>query len=229
MAVISKKCTKCGECKSIEDFVTCNRNKSGKASKCKSCQNALYIKKGPRPINIELQKEGQKRYRQKNIQKIRHTNALYREKNAELIREKDMVYRQKNRDRIKLWHSANKLKRSRRESQRKAADPLYKLSCNLRSRLSTVFRRMRCDKNTTTRKILGADFETVKSHIELQFKPGMSWENYGEWHIDHIVPLAKGKTQGDLIRLSHYSNLQPLWAIENLIKGSKILHHVSIS
>lgn len=229
MALTLKTCTKCGESKPIEDFVTCNRNKSGKAAKCRCCQNEYYIKKGPRPVNIELQKEGRKRYRKQNIEKIREYNASYRERNAELIREKSREYREKNRARIKMWHEANSLKKSHKASQRKITDPLFKLSCNLRSRLYTVFRRMRCDKNSTTRKILGADFEKIKSHIELQFKPGMSWENYGEWHIDHVIPLASGKTQEDLIRLSHYSNLQPLWAIENLIKGSKIIHHVSVS
>ena len=51
----------------------------------------------------------------------------------------------------------------------------------------------------------------------------MSWDNYGEWHIDHIIPLASATTEEGVLKLYHYSNLQPLWAKDNLSKGSKIL------
>jgi hypothetical protein len=50
----------------------------------------------------------------------------------------------------------------------------------------------------------------------------MSWENYGKWHVDHVIPLASAKTPEDLIKLCHYTNLQPLWAIENILKRDKL-------
>ena len=71
--------------------------------------------------------------------------------------------------------------------------------------------------------MLGADYETAFNHIESRFKDGMTWDNQGEWHIDHIVPLASATTEEELIKLCHYTNLQPLWAEDNLKKGDKIL------
>jgi len=57
--------------------------------------------------------------------------------------------------------------------------------------------------------------------LEHQFKEGMNWDNQGKWHIDHIIPLSSGNTEEEIIKLCHYTNLQPLWAIDNMKKGSK--------
>jgi 5-methylcytosine-specific restriction endonuclease McrA len=59
--------------------------------------------------------------------------------------------------------------------------------------------------------------------LEKLFKEGMTWENHGEWHIDHIIPISKAKTAEEIYKLNHYTNLQPLWKRENLCKGSKII------
>ena len=63
----------------------------------------------------------------------------------------------------------------------------------------------------------------LKEHMERQFIKGMNWENRDQWHIDHIIPLATAQCEDDVIRLNHYTNLQPLWAEDNLSKGSKII------
>lgn len=78
-------------------------------------------------------------------------------------------------------------------------------------------------KDGRTEQLLGADYKTVKKYIEGLFKDGMTWENHGEWHIDHIVPLASAKTEEEIKKLFHYTNLQPLWAEENLKKHDKML------
>jgi hypothetical protein len=65
--------------------------------------------------------------------------------------------------------------------------------------------------------------EFLKKHLEIQFIEGMSWENQGKWHIDHKIPLSSAKTEEEVYKLCHYTNLQPLWAEDNLKKGSKIL------
>ena len=59
------------------------------------------------------------------------------------------------------------------------------------------------------------------AHLSNMFLDGMSFDNYGEWHIDHIVPLVTAKTEEEVIKLNHYTNLQPLWAKDNLSKGGK--------
>jgi len=77
-------------------------------------------------------------------------------------------------------------------------------------------------KKSKTFEILGCDYETFKKHIESQFIDGMSWENRNEWHVDHIIPVSSAKDEGEMILLNHYLNLQPLWATDNLSKGSKL-------
>ena len=72
-------------------------------------------------------------------------------------------------------------------------------------------------------KLLGCSYEEVREHLSKQFTEGMSWDNYGEWHIDHIIPLASATTEEEVLKLYHYTNLQPLWAKDNLSKGCKIL------
>jgi hypothetical protein len=76
-------------------------------------------------------------------------------------------------------------------------------------------------KLSTTMKLVGCSIEQLKKHLETQFKPKMTWHNYGKWHIDHIRPcacfnLSKLEEQK---KCFHYTNLQPLWAEENLRKG----------
>jgi hypothetical protein len=81
-------------------------------------------------------------------------------------------------------------------------------------------------KNSKTTEMLGSEWLSVKIHIENKFTKGMNWSNYGEWHIDHITPLAFAKTKEEIIKLCHYTNLQPLWAIDNIKKGSKIIKEI---
>jgi hypothetical protein len=70
---------------------------------------------------------------------------------------------------------------------------------------------------------LGIDYDELKIYFESLFTEGMSWDNIGIWHIDHIIPLSTAKTEEDVIRLCHYTNLQPLWGEDNIKKGDKIL------
>ena len=119
--------------------------------------------------------------------------------------------------------NSDKIRDYKRDYARKKrqSDPLTALKDRIRCRTRDAFRRKNLKKSTKTRDMLGADWEAVKSHIESQFVEGMTWENMSEWHIDHIIPLAEASTEEELIILSHYSNLQPLWAEENLKKSSK--------
>jgi hypothetical protein len=100
-------------------------------------------------------------------------------------------------------------------------DPITALADLIRTRLSAAFRGKGWTKRSKTQVYLGASFIEVKQHLEKQFTEGMTWENRGKWHIDHIKPLIKAKTVDELITRAHYTNLQPLWAIDNLRKGCK--------
>lgn len=80
------------------------------------------------------------------------------------------------------------------------------------------------NKSKRTFDIIGLDKENFKSYIEDKFTEGMSWENYGEWHLDHIKPLCLSENEEDLIKLNHYTNLQPLWSEDNIKKNRKYVN-----
>jgi len=93
----------------------------------------------------------------------------------------------------------------------------------MRSRLSSYLKKNNITKKNKTFDIVGCSPKFLKKHLEKQFKEGMSWDNRDEWHIDHIIPLSSAETEERLYELCHYTNLQPLWAEENMKKGNKIL------
>lgn len=104
-------------------------------------------------------------------------------------------------------------------------DTLYRVSLNLRSRLRQFFKQKGFQKKSKTFEIIGCSPEFLKEHIEKQFTEGMSWDLMGKYiHIDHIVPLSSYKTEEDIYKLCHYTNLQPLWAEDNLKKSNKIMY-----
>ena len=107
---------------------------------------------------------------------------------------------------------------------RNNTDSLFKFKNKVRCLISQSFKRKRNNnwsKKTKTENILGCKFEEFKIYIEKQFTDNMNWENQGKWHLDHIKPLKLAKTEEDVIKLNHYTNFQPLWAEDNLKKGSK--------
>jgi hypothetical protein len=103
-------------------------------------------------------------------------------------------------------------------------DPLFKMSRLLRCRTSLCFSKFGVLKTKHTLELLGESYDFIMKYIESKFKKGMSWSNYGHktWHIDHIIPLSTAKTVDELIKLCHYSNLQPMWAYDNLRKQGRI-------
>lgn len=104
--------------------------------------------------------------------------------------------------------------------QRRKVDPLFKAKHNLRKRLRSVLLKTRWNKNNTFKEYIGCSLDELKYHLEIQFTEGMSWDNYGKWEIDHIVPLASAKNE-ELFKLCHHTNLQPLWMSDNRKKHAK--------
>lgn len=111
------------------------------------------------------------------------------------------------------------------EKNRKLIDPQFKLIKTLRSRLGTAVRRQNSSKNNNTIDLLGCSVSFLKEYLQTKFKEGMTWENHGEWHIDHIRPCASFNLldEEEQKKCFHYTNLQPLWASENLSKGCKFI------
>jgi len=101
------------------------------------------------------------------------------------------------------------------------SDPIQKLKTNFRNRVRKYIDR----KRIPSQSILGCSWETFREHIESKFTIEMNWDNHGQfgWHLDHIIPLASAKTEDELYKLNHYTNLQPLWWRDNLKKSDKII------
>lgn len=147
----------------------------------------------------------------------------YYENNKERVLESNTAYNKtkKGKSYIKLWGQKNRKREAARiKSYRK--DPLKRLTHNHRTRLSHIIKAKGYRKNTKTSELIGCGWEDLKFYLESKFTKGMSWNNYGDWHVDHIVPLSSANTEKKIIELMNYQNLQPLWAFDNLSKGNKI-------
>lgn len=167
-------------------------------------------------------KSCEKDYRDKNKDK---TKANY-QKNKKIISEKQKLYRLENYNKIiereRNYDKKNRLVRNIYKQNRRNTDFLFKLICNIRNLIGISFRKNGYNKDSKTNKILGCTYEKFKQHLEKQFTEGMSWDNQGEWHLDHIYPVSLAKTEEEIIKLNHYSNFQPLWAEENIRKGNRL-------
>jgi hypothetical protein len=161
-------------------------------------------------------KKASRKQRLKNPEKHAAANKKWREINKDKHSQSSRNYYQKNKA------HANNVKRKRR-LERRHSEPLFSLAHAVRSSITKAFKNKSYKKSSKTKTILGCDWNELAKHIESQFIEGMSWENRGQWHIDHIIPLASAKTSEDVFRLNHYTNLRPLWALDNLRKGAKLL------
>lgn len=107
-------------------------------------------------------------------------------------------------------------------NKKMASDPVYAISFAVKGSIRNAIKRMGYTKRNRSYQILGCSWEFLKGYLEAKFQPGMTWENRGQWEVDHIVPISSAVTEDDVIRLNHYTNLQPLWASDNRSKGAKI-------
>ena len=158
-------------------------------------------------------------YYAKNKEKELNSNRLWRLSNLEKALNISKNYYKNNKNNFKYKKQRNEYRKTRVKT-----DPKFKLICNLRRRLNKALKSKKWRKDNTTKNILGCNADQLKQHLEQQSQPGMTWENQGSfWHIDHIIPLSSALSKEELYKLCHYTNLQPLMALDNLKKGCKIL------
>lgn len=182
---------------------------------------------------ISERKAYSKAYYKANKDRIDKHNKLYYEANKEKVLTQCKQYRLNHSDKRHEYFRVNKEKhniqaKAWREvnrdyhKKRRAEDPLYKFMHALRCHSSRAFKRIGQSKPSKTLHLLGCSWEEAKERFDSLFQPGMNWNNYGKWHVDHIIPLASATTIDEAKALNHISNLQPLWAVDNLIKGAKL-------
>ena len=165
-------------------------------------------------------KTSDKKYYESNKEKISEYYSEWREDNKERLKEYQKKWREENRDKLR------KTKRDY-ERNRKSRDPLYKLISNFRTAIYQVLKESNVEKNGHYFDILGYTPEELINHLEKQFTEGMTWDNYGEFHVDHKLPISSFniKEIGDeeFMRCWCLDNLQPMWGEENIRKSNKIL------
>jgi hypothetical protein len=240
---IVKQCTKCKEYKLLDEYHSDKSKAFGKWSKCKSCDKKYYQENKERikqyyqenkerilkyvrhfyqEENKELIKQYEKQYREENKERIKQYYQENKERIAQDKKQYNKQWREKNKERIKQYEEENKERINKYHNKRRQTDPLYKMRCNIRSRIANSMKNKGYTKSSRTYQILGCDFETFKKHIERQFTKGMNWNNHGEWHYDHIIPISTAQTEEEVIKLNHYTNFQPLWAEDNISKSNNI-------
>lgn len=173
------------------------------------------------------------KWRKENIEKARKYAREYEARNKEKRNKKSREWGRKNKDKVKLFQIEFRKNNSGYHSEytrnRCITNSLFALKLRVRGRTKKAFFNQGFKKHSKTGVMVGCSWEYLQAHIEQQFTEGMSWANRDQWHIDHIVPLASAKTEERLIELCHYTNLQPLWASENMSKGSKIILDYSLN
>ena len=209
-----KVCSKCKKEKELSLFSKQKKGKNGLHSYCKSCEKEY------RENNKEKLNEYFKEYYENNKEKHKEYCKEYRENNKEKHKEYRKEYYENNKEKIKEYRKGYLKEYTK---QRKKTDTLFKLRCTIRSLICTSIKKQGYTKQSKTCKILGCTYEEFKIHLENQFTDGMTWENQGEWHLDHIYPVSLAKDEEELIKLNHYTNFQPLWAEDNRKKSNKII------
>lgn len=194
--------------------------------KCLDCDKDLVDAKGPKKRCDVCNKEYRKLY-----WRIREAKPDRKEKNKKRFQE----YRQKNPEKFKdyakkhnnKWRNENReryLQKKRENNKLAYRNNLqYKLGNLLRTRIWTALKIQGLQKNNSTMELTGCSKEELIEHLESQFSEGMTWENWSlnGWHIDHIRPISSFDLSdpAQVKECFHYSNLQPLWAIDNLKKS----------
>lgn len=205
-----EKCTKCDTLKNIDEFI------KGKKI-CKICWSNKM-----------------KEYYQKNKEQINKKQLEYYYSNQDARKNHYHQNKEKIKQRTSEYYKKNKVKINKqkieRHKERVKTDTLYHITYNIRKLIGVSLRSKNFTKKSRTYQILGCSYEEFKQHLENQFEPWMTWDNYGlyngelnyGWDIDHIIPTSSAITEDELIKLNHYTNLKPLCSkINRDIKRNK--------
>ena len=173
----------------------------------------------------EKERAYHRKYREENKEKVAKRKKEWAEKNREKIAESQRNYRAtpkyaKNKEK---YREENRDKLAKDRKERRQTDTEFRLSGNLRTRLNIALKKGVGKKCGSTLELTGCTWAELRSHLESQFAEGMTWENYGlyGWHVDHIKPCNSFDLTIDSQQREcfHYTNLQPLWAEDNLKKS----------
>lgn len=214
-----KKCITCNIEKDVNSFYKDKKFKDGYKSKCKECYKP-YLKKYYKDNKEKIIEKICKPYKQKY-------NEFYYQNNKDKILKRNKEYFQNTKEQRRLYQinyrAKNKETLYKKEKIRYDLDINYRLKRILRARLGASIKNNQ--KIGSAVNDLGCSIEKFKIYIENLFEDSMSWGNWSRagWHIDHKIALAKFNltNREELLKACHYTNLQPMWAEDNLSKGAK--------
>jgi hypothetical protein len=172
-------------------------------------------------------------YIKNNKEKIRDNSKQHYVKNKEKILENNKLYYKNNKDKIRKRHKkyesqVEAIEKRRKRDIKKRANPVFRLCQSVSVGISQSLKLQNLSKGGRHwESLVGYTVQELKSHIESLFQPGMTWDNKGEWHLDHIVPKSFFKyTSTDDVEFKYcwsLNNLQPLWKKDNLSKGNRLI------
>jgi hypothetical protein len=236
---MEKICVKCETKKPFKEFTKNKNTKDGYFIYCKDCEKIRRKKykesqnitnKKWRINNPEKQKESQRKYIETNPE-MKSSVRLKKYRENEVFREKEKIsqkqYYEKNiiheRERRREFYITNKknerIYNNEWKRNKMKSDPFFRMKKNLRDRIRLYLKGELSSKRT--KDIVGINMVEFREYIESKFIDGMSWENYGTWHLDHKKPLVLGTNNEEILELNYYTNLQPLWADDNIRKNRK--------
>jgi hypothetical protein len=230
----SKLCICCKKMKNIGEFHKNKSKKDGLQDNCKECRKLRANQ------NKEYLKKYKKIWYQKNIDEvIQRVNLRYSLKKDDINQKRREIYngdeliRDKIRQQHKIYYKNNKelfYKKSKiwRENNKDVRNEIskrhynkYKILMICRRLIKRTIKYLGTKKESTTIEMLGYSPSLFKEYIESKFTEGMTWDNYGEWHVDHIRPISSFNKTDNPKDVNALENLQPLWKFDNLSKGSK--------
>lgn len=206
-----KVCSTCEELKSIDSYHADRSKKDGRSGRCKSCV-----------------KKYRREYYQKNKERLKKCSREWHHNNKDLVKEQSRKYYIDNIDKFKKYRKeqywkdpeGNSRKSNEYHLSRIKTDVFYRFQTRCRTRVYQALVGNGYSKNTRAYKLIGCSKEELEGHISSMFEPGMSWDNYGEWHVDHIIPFSSATSKEEVELLCHYLNMRPMWASDNISKGA---------
>ena len=223
----TKICNRCGTEKALSEFYKHKRCRLGVAGTCKICcdiTNKLWRKSHPEGV-----KAYQKKWQKANPEKHNATQKMYRETHLKRVRAATRKWEEAHIEEKKLYNKAYRRKNRERINSRSRINYQANDAIRLNMLISNgILKCLKSNKNGCHwESLVGYTLNDLRRHLKKLFKPGMSWDNYGQWHVDHEIPKSvfnfSKPEHIDFKRCWALSNLQPLWAKENLIKNGKLI------
>lgn len=218
-----KLCAMKGQPQFVLEFNKDKSTKDGLNSWCRACVHQHRVD------HLQERREYSRKYEAEHVEQRTKYNEEHREEisaqkkhirktDPDRAREPGRQHYQRNKEAVKA-RTAEYSREKRKE------DPMFRLAGYLREKIRITLKQKSLSKTSKLSEYLGCTLEQLKAHLESQFKPGMTWNNHTTdgWHVDHIIPMSSASTSEEAYQLQHYTNLQPLWAKDNLSKGDRII------